>query len=387
MEMTAETVLLPALDEAMRAAEDRVDRRSDIEGKQLRVAELLREVGCDGLLGVVPETFAWLTSGATPRGILDWHDMPYAYYSADQRWLIASNVDTQRFFDEELDGLGFQLKEWAWHQGRDQLVADLTFGRKIACDRPASPFTAVGDKLRAQRLSLTRYEQACLQVVGPLVSHALEATCRTVAAGTTEREIAGQISHRLLHRGVQPLAIEIAADGRSRRYRQCGSTSTPVRNYAVMTVVGRKYGLCATSTRSVMFGSPDADFRREFDAASRVMATYVACTWPDALPQQILTTGRHVYQLAGFEHEWRLSTQGHLTGHAPVEQNLMPKTEMLLRADSAITWKASIGAAMLSDTYLISDKGARIMTSPELWPVRTVRFKGTDCTLPDILQR
>ena len=42
-------------------------------------------------------------------------------------------------------------------------------------------------------------------------------------------------------------------------------------------------------------------------------------TWPDALPRQILATSRRVYQLTGYEHEWRLSPQGHVTGRSPLE--------------------------------------------------------------------
>jgi Xaa-Pro aminopeptidase len=387
MGMTAESLVSLSLDQAMRAVSESTDRRSDIENKQLRIAKLLGEVECDGLLATDMDNFSWLTSGATYRGILDPSSMPFVYLSHDQRWLIASNVDSQRLFDEEVDGLGFQLKEWPWHLGRDQLVSDLTFGRKVACDRPAGQFKYVRDRLLPMRWVLSAYEQACLQVIGPLVSHALEATCRTMTPGMTEREIAGQLSHRLLHRGVQPLDIEVAADGRSRRYRQCGFTSKAIRQQAVMTIVARKYGLCATASRSVVFGQPDPEFRREFDAAARVMATYVASSWPDALPQQILGAARHVYQLAGFENEWRFCPQGRVTGRAPVELTLTPKTTELLRANSAVTWHASAGAARLDDTYLVTDAGPKSMTPTEMWPLRGIRVKGAEFALPDMLQR
>ena len=59
-----------------------------------------------------------------------------AFCTAEGRWIITSNVDSQRLFDEELDGLGFQLKEWPWHWGRGQLIADLCQGRNVACDQP-----------------------------------------------------------------------------------------------------------------------------------------------------------------------------------------------------------------------------------------------------------
>ncbi|HEV3115725.1 MAG TPA: M24 family metallopeptidase, partial [Gemmataceae bacterium] len=343
--------------------------------------------GCDGLLVVEPENFAWLTSGAAARGVLDPGEAPALYFTADQRWVVTSNVDSQRLFDEELNGLGFQLKEWPWHWGREQLLADLCHNRKIASDRPLNDQKLVREELRGLRRVLTPYEQACMQVLGPLVSHALEATCRTMSPEIIEREVAAQLSHRLLHRGAQPVCVEVAADGRSRRYRQCGFTSLPVRRYCVMTLTARKYGLYATSSRAVCFGEPDPIFKKEHDAACKVSATYIASTWPDALPRQIFTAGQHTYRLTGFEHEWRLCPQGHITGRLPVEMSLLPNTESLFRANWAITWHASVGAAFSSDTFLISEEGPKLVTPPEMWPLKRIRVQGADFFRPDLLLR
>ena len=59
------------------------DRRTDVEAKQVRVANLLQEVGCEGLLVLEPENFAWLSAGAASRGVLDAGEMPALYWSAD----------------------------------------------------------------------------------------------------------------------------------------------------------------------------------------------------------------------------------------------------------------------------------------------------------------
>src|SRR5438132_4445556 len=100
--------------------------------------------------------------------------MPALYFTADQRWVIACNVDSQRLFDEEVDGLGFQLKEWPWQWGREQLLADLCHDRAVASDRPFGDAKVVTDKIRRLRQALTPYEQACCEALGGTVSHALE---------------------------------------------------------------------------------------------------------------------------------------------------------------------------------------------------------------------
>jgi hypothetical protein len=363
------------------------DRRMDIDLKQKQVADLLQELDCEGLLLLDLDNFSWLTSGGMPRGLLDPSSGPALYYTPDSRFVISGNMDMQRLFDEELDGLGFQLKEWAWHRGRDQLLSDLCHNRKIACDVRFGDAVMVADRLRTSRQVLTPYEQACMGVIGQMVAHALEATCRSMPAHATEREVAAQISHRLIHRGVLPVHIGVAADGRSRTYRRFGFTSAPIERYAVLTATGKKYGLHCTASRSVCFGEPPEDFRAELSAVCRVGASYLASSWPDAVPREILLAGQRIYLTSGFEHEWQLCHQGYLTGRAAVECLFTPDSRELFCAGHALTWHASAGAAINSDTFLITEHGARTLTPSEHWPLKRIRCQGTECVRPDVLQR
>jgi Xaa-Pro aminopeptidase len=366
------------------------DRRTDIEFKQERVATLLRQTEQDGLLLLGVENIEWFTAGATPRGIIDPAAEPAIYCTPEARWLICSNVDSQRFFDEELDELGFQLKEWPWHWGRQQFLADLCLNRKLACDRlpgVEGSFVLVDDTLRKLRRALTPYEQACLTALGQLLSHGLEAACRTMARNDTEREVAGQLSHRLMHRGVWPVHIGIAADGRSALYRRQGFTHTAIEKYALVTATARKYGLHATASRTICFGEVPEDLKQAQNAVCRVSASYLASTWPDAVPREVLLAGRRIYMLSQFEHEWLLSPQGHVTGRAPVEMTFTPQTGDLLEAGWAVTWIASAGPACSCDTYLVTDKGPKSVTPTEVWPLKRIRIQGAECIRPDILVR
>jgi hypothetical protein len=377
----------PAPSESTAALETGSDRRADIDAKMGHVAALLQDVGCDGLLLLDADNFAWLTSGASTRGTLDPRDQPAAYCNGEQRWVLCNNVETQRLFDEEIDGLGFQLKEWPYHWGRDQLLADLIQGRRVACDQPLGECVVVADRLRQLRRKLTLYEQACLEALGGIVAHALEATCRTLQPGISEREIAAQVGHRLLHRGVVPVQLGVAVDGRSRNYRQHGFTATLLQHSAVVTATGRKYGLCATASRSLCFGELDKDYRNEHNSVCKVSATYLASTWSDAVPREILLAGRRIYLLSGFEHEWLLAPQGWVTGRSPVELALLPHTEELFHAGWAVTWHASSGAALSCDTFLLTEQGPKTMTPTEVWPLKRIRVQGVEFVRPDVLQR
>src|SRR5262249_47777628 len=147
MSITSET-LVQTLPPGDPTTEPGPGRRVDIDAKQAHVTALLQRHACEGLLVLDPENVAWLTSGAVARSVLDPGALPALYFSAEQRWLLASNSTSQRLFDEEIDGLGFQLKEWPWYQGRDQLLADLCQGRSVASDVPFGGLRPVGDELR-----------------------------------------------------------------------------------------------------------------------------------------------------------------------------------------------------------------------------------------------
>src|SRR6266478_679767 len=328
------------------------DRRADVEGKHARVAQLLQETGAEGLLVLEPENFAWLTSGGGTCGVLERTELPALFYNAEQRGVLCSNVDCQRLFDEEVNGLGFDVREWPWQLGRKKFLQEFCADKRYACDQFWGGLKPVGDQLRLYRRTLSGFEQACARVLGRIVSHALEATGRSMKPGVlTEQEVAGQICHRVLHKGADPIAVSVAADGRSQLYRQAGFTSELIHRSCVMTLTARKYGLCVTAGRTLSFGPPDASLEQEQEAACKISATYIAATWPEGLPSQILATARRVYQLTGYEHEWRLSPQGFVAGRSPVELALSPHTEDLFHLGYAVTWRAGVGAALSCDTF------------------------------------
>ena len=77
----------------------------------------------------------------------------------------------------------------------------------------------------------------------------------------------------------------------------------------MVTATARKYGLHATASRTVCFGALPEDLKQEQNAVCRVSASYLASTWPDAVPREVLLAGRRIYTLSNFEHEWLLSPQ------------------------------------------------------------------------------
>ena len=363
-------------------------RAEDVAAKQQQATAMLRDVDREGLLLLDPASFAWFTGGATAKGVLNPADLPAVYAQNSQRWLICSNVDMQRLFDEELDGLGFQLKEWPWHRGRSQLLADICHGKRVACDVPFGDCKTVGDELRTMRRKLSPWEQNRLREIGKALAHAIEATCRNLESGESEEEVAGQLSHRLAHHGLEPVAIHVAADGRMRKYRRPGITAAKIERNCVIQATIRKWGLHAAASRAVTFDPADDEFRKEMDAACRLTAVEAAGSAAGANPAQGLEVGRQVIQPLGFEHEWRLAPAGWVTGYVPVDLSFSPdESPGALQEGWALVWPGQVGAAVCCDTILVTEAGPQVVTPAELWPIKHIRVAGVVIERPDVLIR
>jgi Xaa-Pro aminopeptidase len=362
-------------------------RRAEIEAKQELIGSLLTDAGADGLLMLDPANVAWLCGAALHQGITDSSEWPAVFLVATQRWLVAGNADSQRLFDLYLDGLGFQLKEWQWHGGREKLLSELCVNRRMASDRLVSDCIPLGPALRRLRCLLTEPERGRLRDVGKDVVHAVEAVCRSIPAGQTEAETAGQVAHRMLRRGVTPVAVAVAADGRSGRHRRPGISDAVVRQNCVVTATGCRDGVHVSTARTVCLGPKSPTLRQQFDAACRVIAAQAAASRPGLPLTTALEAGRRTAAAPGFEHAWRDLAPGHVTGWQPVERPFGPGAAFNFETGWPIVWQAAVGEALCVDTFVVTADVSVCVTPVEVWPMKRIHVRGQVLDLPDILVR
>ncbi|VTS06591.1 M24 family metallopeptidase [Tuwongella immobilis] len=358
-------------------------RRADVDAKQDRIAELLATHSCEGLLVHDPAGFAWLTAGATPSAFASWEERPLLYFTPQQRWLIASSVDSQRLFDEELSELGFQLKEWMWQFGRESLLGDLTRGRRLAGDFPHPERICVGPTLSEWRQRLTPLECDSLRQLGQSVAHALEATARNIEPGCREEQLAGQLGHRLLHRGVEPVCIEVLADGRGDTYRRARYTDQPVERWAAVQVIARKQGLHVMASRMVCFQPPSDAVRTAFDQALRLNAILICGTRPGVPVLQLLDNAARFLGDSDQIADWRRSPPGFVTGWDSVARPLGIRRDEVFQAGQVINWQTRLAGVVVSDTVLVTEQAADVVTCCEASAVRNFRIQGIEVRRPD----
>lgn len=362
-------------------------RRADIDAKQLLLVDLLARMGCEAVVLLMPAHVSWFTGGLNVRGLISDSERPGVYTNGRQRWLVASNIDGQRLFDEELDLLGFQLKEWPWLTGRSDLLFNMTLGRKVAADRPFPNVPMINDKLRPLLRVLSAYEQDLYRDLGAQVAHAVEATARTLRAGESEAEIAGQVGHRLLRRGIEPTAISVTADGRGAKFRRAGFTAAPVTRTCVLQATGQRDGLYATAARTVSFGPPPDALRESHDWAIRVAAVYTSFAVPGARLAPLADVAASMLTGTPFEFDTRLSQPGYSTGRFAAEEMRRAGVDEPLSDGQAVVWQPRVGPAACADTALVTGNGPEVVTPPTDWPFKRVSARGFSSDVPDVLIR
>jgi Xaa-Pro aminopeptidase len=355
---------------------DPAARRADIDAKHAALAPVLEAMEVEALVLLMPAHVAWFTAGLNVRGLVADSERPGVYVNAKQRWLVCSNADTQRLFDEELDRLGFQLREWQWETGRSECLATVTTGRKVAADRPFPHTPMANDYLRPLLRALSDFEQRQYRELGAAVAHAVEATARNFARGQTEEEIAGQLGHRLLHKGIEPAAVSVAADGRGEKYRRAGFGPTPANITAVVQATGQRDGLYATCARTVSFGPVPDEFRLAHDLAIKQAAVFRSLTQPGASLGSIGKLGRVVLADTPHEFDWRFAPPGYGTGRFPAEELRRAGQDELLAAGYAVVWQPRVGPAAVVDTLIVTGEEPVPVTPPQEWPVKRITVRG-----------
>ncbi|HXD85797.1 MAG TPA: M24 family metallopeptidase [Urbifossiella sp.] len=358
-------------------------RRADIDVKQAQVSWLLEQLECEAALFLAPPHIAWFTAGMNVRGLIADSERPAIYTNGRQRWLICSNIDTQRLFDEELDQLGFQLKEWAWESGRAELLLNVTTGRKVCGDRPLPNMPQTSERLRPILRILSAFEQDEYRALGRVVAHAVEATARNLTKNSTEEEVAGQLGHRILHRGAEPLAISISADSRGAKFRRSGFTSAPIQQTCVLQATALRGGLFATASRTVAFGNPPEEFRKSHDLALRLAAIYRSLS----RPEETMTTARRAGQTVlgpEFEFEHRFAQPGYGAGRFLAEELRRGGQDERFALGQALVWQPRVGPAAVVDSAIVTNDGGECVTPPTDWPFKRVLIRGKTQDIPDI---
>jgi Xaa-Pro aminopeptidase len=370
---------------------DLARRREDIEQKHQWIREFLDATDQDAVVLGRADSVAWFTSGGDlGQDFSSEYSSILLFINRNSRAVISDNVQSSRVFEEELGGLGFQLKERPWFDEPFRLIAELCHSKRVASDLGSTGcmyWKREGDPLRNLRQRLTSLERQRLRELGRTLTLAVEATCRNFDRGEREADVAGHLSHRLLREGVVPVDLRIASDDRLARYRQPTFKAAPILTRATVAVTGRRFGLCASVTRTVSFDEVDAEFFRNHNLAAMVDATCIFFSRPGETIADVFRRAKRIYEKFNAPHEWTLDYQGALIGYSPREALLTPECSLVIQPNMAFCWNPSVGSARCEDTVVVDTRGYEVVTAAQNWPQLEVSVKGYKIARPGILVR
>ncbi len=363
-------------------------RRADIDEKHDRVRRFLDEHGYDALVLGRADSVAWFTSGGEAGETL-YGDACAAllYINRQSRAVVCDNVQSARLFEEEVAGLGFQLKERPWYDNPARIVSELGHRKRLAGDLGLPEVSAEAERIQALRFPLTALERQRLRELGRTLTLAIEATCRNFKPGETEADVAGHLAHRLLREGVVPVDLRVAGDDRLARFRQPTFKAAAIRRRATISAVGRRHGLCASATRIVSFGPVDRVFQEAHSLAAMVDASCIFFSRPGEQVSEVFRRAKRLYEKFQYPDEWTLDYQGFLIGYQPREALLLPDSPRQLVHGQPVCWSPSVAAARSEDTVVVDRRGLEVVTDAQRWPKVEVTVKGYSLHRPGILIR
>jgi Xaa-Pro aminopeptidase len=355
--------------------------------KQDRIESLLKERSLDALLLRRVSSFAWATCGAASYvNTATTNGEAALVITPSGRYVVTTNIEATRLEREEkLTAQGWEFRVVPWQEAQDT-VAELTRGLRLGADGPYPGAIDLSEDLVHLRAHLTPEEGERFRTLGRLCAEAMESAVRMVSPGQSEYQVAGLLAREAESRGVQAIVNLIATDRRVFDFRHPLPTGKKLERYAMLVLCGRKWGLVASLTRLVHFGSLPREVRVKQEAVAQVDAAFIAASRAGARIADIFKKGVEAYAKVGYPHEWKLHHQGGLAGYEPREHLATPASCEVVTPGQALAWNPSITGTKSEDTILISENGCEVITAMQDWPQIPVQVDGQLIERPAILE-
>lgn len=345
---------------------------------------MLKDQGFEGVVIRSQANLAWLTSGryfvnqATDLGCAD------IIITPDEVVLVSDNIEADRLWKEEGAMTSCdRMLVGSWYNPweKDAMIRQVSGGYRMVSDE------SLGDEFRRLRITLTTEEQQRYFALGMLAGSAVEEVARVFALGESEYRIAGRLACASLDRGMEPVVCLVGADERAFAFRHPLPTGKSVQEYALLVLSARKWGLHASVSRAVHFGSLPRTLADKHAAVLMVEAQYLAATRPGKTLGEIYALGQKAYADAGYPGEWEHHHQGGITGFRSREVKATPTETVRIAAGQAVAWNPTIQGTKAEDTVLVKPDGLDFLTATGNFPVQTVVANGVEYQRPSILTR
>jgi len=368
---------------------------SEIEVKTERLQQMLEAEKLDAVLMNGRHNFAWLTGGSSnaidisrdggAAGIMVVRD--------GRRFLLANNIEQERFLNEVLSAKVFEPLEMRWQDEKAsaEAVVDLArsvlpAGASIASDLPIAPSVRLVEPLISRcRYQLTNEEIVRFGRLGQDAGKALGKVASEIVPGESEQDIAQKVRIRLSELGVAAVVTLVGADERIEKYRHPVPTSNVWRNTLLIAVCARRNGLIVSLTRIVCAVKVSSELKRRTEAAAVVNASLYAATEPGTSAASLYRAAANAYAAQGFADEIDKHHQGGACGYRTRDWTAHPANNETVKLNQAFAWNPSITGTKVEETGIIGKSGFETVTGTKGFPQIGVTINGQTYFSPGIL--
>jgi Xaa-Pro dipeptidase len=351
---------------------------AELEAKHQNLVEWLRAQDLEGVLIRRNENVAWLTGGAVEVRVLTPGETGVASLlvtAKGERYYFTTENEAPRLHDEEFGALDFEPVLFPWYADDTMQTAQRLAGVHLGSDTPGPGLIPVN--LFPLRASLSETEVARYRWLGRETADATVESLHQVEPGLSEYDLEAITAGNLLRRGILPSVYLFAVDDRIFKYKHAAARGKRLKNYAMLNLCSRKWGLAISITRFIHFGELPAELASRFQSAAQVNAALLDATRVGATSAQLFRVAQDAYSAEGFSGEEKFHHQGGPTGYGEREWIATPDGTQTVVNNQAFAWNPSIRGGKAEDTVILRDGQIEWLTSTADLPLIEANVNGT----------
>ena len=341
---------------------------AELDAKHDLLVEWMKAQGLAGVLIRRNENVAWLTGGAVELRVLTPCETGVASLlvtAAGKRYYFTTENEAPRLNDEEFGALDFEPVLFPWWADDTAAAAAKLAGGPLGSDTAGAGFTPVN--LYPLRAALSETEIARYRWLGAETAAATVEALNEVEPGLSEYDLEAITANALLRRGILPSVYLYAVDDRILKYKHAVARGKRLKQYGMLNLCSRKWGLAISITRFIHFGDLPAELAARFQASAQVNAALLNASRVGATSAELFKVAQAAYAEEGFPGEERFHHQGGPTGYGEREWVATPEGTEVVVNNQAFAWNPSIRGGKVEDTVLLRDGVIENLTpTPEL---------------------
>ncbi|MGD0629030.1 MAG: aminopeptidase P family protein [Terracidiphilus sp.] len=341
---------------------------AELDAKHEKLVEWLKVQGLAGVLIRRNENVAWVTGGAVELRVLTPGETGVASLlvtAAGKRYYFTTENEAPRLHDEEFGALDFEPVLFPWWADDTNAVAAKLAGGPLGSDTPGAGLTPIN--LYPLRAALSESEIARYRWLGAETAAATVEALHEVEPGLSEFDLEAITAAGLLRRGILPSVALYAVDERIFNYKHAVPRGKRLKQYGMLNLCSRKWGLAISITRFIYFGALPAELAARFESAAQVNAALMNASRVGATSAELFKVTQRAYSAQGFPGEERFHHQGGATGYGEREWVATPAGTEVVVNKQAFAWNPSIRGGKVEDTVILRDGVIENLTAtPEL---------------------